>query len=384
MNVLASQLNMLKCDTLKRNKMATLIVNTNRLKENIIKLSSFLAENSIDWSLVVKILGGNRPLLEKLICDDSIKKVHSVGDSRISNLKTIKEIEPDIVTMYIKPPAPVLAKKIVQYADISLNTSYTTIEALNREAERLGKTHRVIIMIELGELREGILRDNVLSFYEKLFGLKNIKIEGLGTNLGCMYGVEPTYDKMVQLSLYKMLIEEKFNKKLNLVSAGSSITLPLVMRKKLPDGINHFRIGETAFLGVSIIDGKRFKNLSNNAFDFSAEILELEEKEMIPDGNLTDAGIGITAHDFQGDHNIDINKKSYRAIVDFGEIDVDPTHISPKDESVKFIGTTSDMTVYDTGEKKGKFSVGKQIHFKPNYMAVARLMNTKYVTKEIL
>ena len=380
----ASQPSMRKCDTKKRNKMATLIVNTNRIRENIIKLSSYLAEKNIEWSLVAKILGGNRPVLEKIICDDSIKAVHSIGDSRISNLKIIKEIKPDIVTMYIKPPAPVLAKRIVQYADISLNSSYTTIEALDREAERLGKIHRVIIMIELGELREGILRDNVLTFYEKIFGLKNIKIEGLGTNLGCMYGVEPTYDKMVQLSLYKMLIEQKFNKKLNLVSAGSSITLPLVMRNRLPDGINHFRIGETAFLGVSIIDGKKFKNLSTNAFDFSAEILELEEKDMVPDGNLTDAGIGITAHDFQGDIDPDINKKSYRAIVDFGEIDVDPSHITPKDDSIKFIGTTSDMTVYDTGDKKGKFSVGKQLHFKPNYMAVARLMNTKYVTKEIL
>ena len=73
--------------------MATLIINTNRIRENIIKLSSFLADNNIDWSLVVKILGGNRPVLERIITDDSIKKVHSVGDSRISNLKTIKEIK---------------------------------------------------------------------------------------------------------------------------------------------------------------------------------------------------------------------------------------------------------------------------------------------------
>ncbi len=364
--------------------MATLTINTNRIRENIIKLSSYLAEYDIDWSLVVKILGGNKPVLEKIITDESIKRVHSIGDSRISNLKTIKEIKPDIVTMYIKPPAPVLAKKIIQYADISLNSSYTTIEALNREAEMAGKTHRVVIMIELGELREGILRNNVLSFYEKIFKLKNIRIDGLGTNLGCMYGVEPTYDKMVQLSLYKMLIEEKFQKKINLVSAGSSITLPLIMRKRLPNGINHFRIGETAFLGVSITDNKKFKNLSTNAFDFSAEILELEEKEMVPDGNLTEAGIGITAHDFNKETEPDLNKKSHRAIVDFGEIDVDPSHITPKDSNIDFIGTTSDMTVYDIGEKRGRFSVGKQLHFKPNYMAVARLMNTKYVTKEII
>lgn len=359
--------------------MSTLNINTKRLISNVEKLSDFLSSQDIEWSLVTKIFGGNKAVLEKLVTHDSIKKVHSVADSRISNLKAIKELKPDIVTMYIKPPAPVIAEKIVKYADISLNTSLETIEVLNKEAAKAGKVHRVIIMIELGELREGVMRDNVLSFYEKIFRLKNIRVEGLGTNLGCMYGVEPTYDKIVQLSLYKLLIEEKFGRKLNIVSAGSSITLPLLMRSKIPKGVNHFRVGETAFFGVSIIDNKKFRNLSTNAFDFSAEIIELEKKEIVPDGNITDASIGITA-----EHSEEMkHKTSYKAILDFGEIDVDVNNITPKDKSVNFVGTTSDMTVYDIGDKTDKYKVGGQIHFNPNYMAVARLMNSRYVSKEV-
>ncbi len=357
--------------------MAILKVNTNTIIGNIRKLSDYLNQNNITWSLVTKILNGNRAILEKLLTDDTIKRTHSVGDSRISNLRLIKEINPDIVTMYIKPPAVNLAKTIIQYVDISLNTSYETIRALNEEAGKVGKKHRVIIMIELGELREGILRENVLSFYERLFEFKNIIVEGIGTNLGCMYGVEPTYDKLMQLNLYKMLIEEKFHKKLNLVSAGSSITLPLVKQKKIPGGVNHFRIGESSFMGVSPFDNKRFMKLSTNAFEFSAEVLEVEKKEFVPDGVIGDAGIGVTA-DFIDSGN---NQTSYRAIVDFGELDVSAENISPKNSSVNFFGTTSDMTVYDIGSKMNKINVGSQIHFKPNYMAVARLMNSKYVTK---
>ncbi|MBN1300906.1 MAG: alanine racemase [Melioribacteraceae bacterium] len=357
--------------------MAVLKVNTNIIIGNIRKLSSYLNQNNITWSLVTKILNGNRAILERILQDNSIKSTHSVGDSRISNLKLIKQINPDIVTMYIKPPAVNLAKTIINYVDISLNTSYRTIKALNDEAGKAGKRHRVIVMIELGELREGILRENILSFYEEIFKLKNIVVEGIGTNLGCMYGVEPTYDKLIQLNLYKMLIEAKFNKSLNLVSAGSSITLPLINQQKIPVGVNHFRIGESAFMGVSPFDNKKFMNLSGNAFDFSAEVLEVEKKEYIPDGNIGDASIGSTANL----QDVENNSTSYRAIVDFGELDVNAENIKPKDKNVKFFGTTSDMTVYDIGERSNKIKVGSQIHFNPNYMAVARLMNSKYVAK---
>lgn len=357
--------------------MATLTINSSVILSNINKLNDFLSGRDIKWSLVTKILGGNRKVLEKLLNDPSIKKLHSVSDSRLSNLKVIKDINPGIITMYIKPPAPVHAANVVKYSDISLNSSLKTIQSLSREAIKSGKTHRIIIMIELGELREGVVRDKILSFYENVFKLQNISVDGLGTNLGCMYGVEPTYDKLVQLSLYKQLIEEKFDKKLEIVSAGSSITLPLVMRSKIPKGVNHFRIGETVFFGVSIIDNKKFRNLSTNAFSFSAEVLEVEKKAMVPDGNITDAGIGQTAINPESS----INSSSYKAIVDFGEIDVDVKNIQPKDKNVRFFGTTSDMTVYSLGDSTGEIKVGGQIQFKPNYMAVARLMNSKYVTK---
>jgi predicted amino acid racemase len=263
--------------------MATLKMDSSKVIDNIIKLQKYLSSQGIEWTLVTKMFNGYRAALEKVITHQCMKDLHSVGDSRVSNLRTIKDIKPDLVTMYIKPPALNQAKNIIRYADISLNSSYRTLEALNREAINAGKIHRVIIMIEMGELREGIIRDNILSFYEKVFSLENIKVIGIGTNLGCMYGVEPTYDKLIQLSLYKQLIEAKFQRKLELVSSGSSITLPLIASKKVPKGVNHFRIGETAFLGKSPLNNKQFRNLSTNAFEFSAEILELEKKNVVPE-----------------------------------------------------------------------------------------------------
>jgi predicted amino acid racemase len=287
--------------------------------------------------------------------------------------------------MYIKPAAVKYTKSVVEYADISFNTSLTTIQALNEEARRKNKIHEIIIMLELGELREGILRENIINFYSIAFKLSNIKVIGLGTNLGCMYGVEPTYDKLIQLVLYKKLIEAKFNVELDLISGGSSITLPLIGKNKIPKEVNHFRIGEALFLGTSPFNNKKFKNLSTDAFEFRANIVELEEKEVEPDGLISDGNVGHAAEI----ENSNFNRKSYKAVLDFGILDVDHNELTPKDKNIKFIGTTSDMTVYDLGSnltksQKLKYKVGKQISFIPSYMAVARLMSSKFIEKKVI
>jgi predicted amino acid racemase len=362
--------------------MAELVIKTNKILKNIKKMNSYLAQNNIKWTLVAKVLSGHRATLEKLLEDPEIKNLHSIGDSRLSNLKVIKKIRPDIVTMYIKPAAIQSVKNVVKYADISFNSSYSTLEALNEEAKKQGKIHRVVIMVEMGELREGVIRENIVDFYSRIFNLSNIQVIGLGTNLGCMYGVEPTYDKLIQLCLYEQLLETKFNKRLEIISGGSSITLPLISKKKIPKAVNHFRIGEAAFLGTSPLNNKKFRNLSTDTFEYDANIIEMEEKESNPDGVISDASIGHIQDPASN------QKKTYRAILDFGILDVDVNEITPKDKNVEFIGTTSDMTVYSLGaninrSQRLKYKVGNKIAFKPNYMAVARLMNSKFINKRV-
>ena len=320
-----------------------------------------------------------------MLTDEVIKNIDSVGDSRLTSLKNLKEVNPAMRTIYIKPPAKIYADDIIKYADISLNSSFTTIIALNEAAKKVNKVHQVIIMVELGELREGINRTQLMSFYEKVFELSNINIIGIGSNLGCMYGIEPTYDKLLQLSLYKELISAKFNKELKYVSGGTSITLPLIENKVIPKEINHFRIGEAVFFGVSPLENKQFKELSVDAFEFTANIIELEEKKMIPDGIISDANIGHSAvFDTQ-----DISGTSIKAILDFGLLDVDQKDIEFIDATLNFVGITSDMLVIDIGKNKTeegnqKYKIGDKIHFKPSYMAVARLLNSKFIAKKYL
>lgn len=366
--------------------MAELVIDSKKIHSNFRKLSKFLAKHNIQWTLISKVLAGNKPALKKILLTPEIQNIHSIGDSRLSSLQNIKEIDPDIITMYIKPPAIKYAKTVVECSDISFNTSYETIKALNKEAQKIDKIHRVIIMIEMGSLREGILRDNIMEFYSSIFELSHISVIGLGTNIGCMYGIEPTYDKLIQLSLYKQLIEAKFDVNLELISGGSSITLPLIEEEKLPKSVNHFRIGEAVFLGTSPFTGEKFDDLNTDAFEYVANIIEMEKKRVKPEGKIGNASVGHTDNKVSKDKDYN---EIYRAVLDFGILDVDVKEIQPKDDKVKFLGTTSDMTVYSLGEnisqksKKKKYNVGNSIKFNPSYMAVARLMTSKFVSKRV-
>lgn len=69
-------------------------------------------------------------------------------------------------------------------------------------------------MIEFGDLWEGIMGENFIEFYEKIFELLNIEIVVIGFNLNCLYGVMFLEDKLIQFSFYKQFVEVKFNKKI--------------------------------------------------------------------------------------------------------------------------------------------------------------------------
>lgn len=362
--------------------MADLIIQTNKIKDNIKFLSHFFDKRNIHWSLITKVFSGDKEFLKNVLTPDVIEKIDAVGDSRLTSLKNLKAVNPKMRTIYIKPPAKIYADEIIKYADISLNSSYTTIKALNEAAKKADKLHQIIIMIELGELREGVNRADIMDFYEKVFQLSHIEVIGIGSNLGCMYGVEPTYDKLLQLSLYKELISAKFNKELKFISGGTSITLPLIEKGIVPKDINHFRVGEAAFFGVSPLDNNQFEDLYIDTFEFTANIIELEEKKIVPDGIISHANVGHSA----GFNEEDTHETSVKAILDFGMLDVDKNDIEFLDQELEFVGITSDMLVIDLGSNKNeagkkKYHIGDKIYFKPNYMAVARLLNSKFIDK---
>lgn len=356
--------------------MAYIILNKSKLKSNFDYLDNLFKEKDIKWAVVSKILCGNKEYLEELLSYN----ITQICDSRIVNLKMIKQINPKVETIFIRPPAKHAIKNIVKYADISMNTEIETIKLLSEEAQIQNKVHKIIIMIELGELREGVMRDDLIDFYSKVFNLKNIEVVGIGANLSCLYGVLPNHDKLIQLCLYKQLIELKFNKKITYISGGSSVTIPLIFQKLLPKGINHFRVGETLFLGTDVYNDKVLKNFNTDVFVLYSEIIELIEKPKVPMGEM---GTNTEGHSVTFDET-KIGKTSYRAIIDLGLLDVDINHIFPKDKNISIVGSSSDMIVIDLSRNTKKYQVGDLLEFKLDYIGILRVLNSKYIEKRII
>jgi len=353
--------------------MAFIKLDSEKLKFNFNHLNKLFKKQDIQWAIVSKVLCGNKKFLHELLKLD----IEQVCDSRVTNLKIIKSIKPSVETIYIKPPAKRSIPNIVRYADISMNTEIETIQLLSEEAQKQHKTHKIIIMIELGELREGVMADDFIEFYEKVFKLKNIEVVGIGTNLSCLYGVLPNHDKLIQLSLYEQLIEAKFNRQIPYVSGGSSVTIPLIYQNLLPKGINHFRVGETLFLGTDVYNDSPFQEMESNVFRLYSEIIELIEKPLVPQGDM---GTNLEGNTFEFDED-NLGKKSYRAIIDIGLLDVESTHIKPTDKNIEIVGASSDMLVIDLGENEKDYKTGGLIEFTLDYMGVLRIINSKYVEK---
>jgi len=356
--------------------MAFITLNIEKLKSNFEYLNKLFKEKNIQWSVVSKLLCGNKEYLQELLKFD----ITQICDSRVTNLKMVKQINPNVETIYIKPPAKRAIKSVVQYADISMNTEFETIKLLSEEAQKQNKIHKIIIMIELGELREGIMREDLIDFYSSVFNLKNIEVVGIGTNLTCLYGVLPNHDKLIQLSLYEQLIEAKFNKKIEYVSGGSSVTIPLLFQNLLPKGINHFRVGESLFLGTDVYNNTPLKKMATDVFVLYAEIIELIEKPLIPDGEM---GTNVEGHSTNFDESL-AGKTSYRAIIDVGLLDVDEKHIIPIDKKNSIVGGSSDMFVIDISENSKNYKVGDLLEFKLDYMGTLRILNSKYIEKKII
>jgi ornithine racemase len=355
--------------------MAYITLNSQKLRGNYEYLDHLFTKNSIEWSIVTKMLCGNKKYIEEVIK----LGIKQICDSRLSNLKLVKSIDETVQTVYVKPPPKGMASKIVQIADISYNTEYETIKSLSDAAVEFDKVHKIVIMIELGELREGVMRETFIEFYKKVFELPNIDVIGIGTNLTCMNGVLPSHDKLIQLSLYKQLVEVHFGKKIPYVSGGSSVTIPLIYNETLPKGINHFRVGESLFLGTDVYNNRPSAFLFNDVFKLFAEIIELTEKPMLPDGEM---GLNLQGQEVQLDANLE-GTTAYRAIVDLGLLDIEEGHLIPVLEDMKIAGSSSDMIVLDIGENKRNLEVGQWVEFTPNYMGVMRLMNSNYIEKRI-
>jgi predicted amino acid racemase len=258
--------------------------------------------------------------------------------------------------------------------DISLNSELSVISALSEAALRRRLVHGIIIMVDLGDLREGVWPDELVPFVKEVMGLGGIRIAGLGTNLTCYGGVIATEQNMQRLVDLAWEVEKTYHLKLEYLSGGSSSSLPLIAAGKMPRRINHLRIGEAILLGVETAHRSPWPDTYQDAFVLYSEVIELKKKPSVPIGEISQDAFGRKPV-FEDRGTID------RAILDVGREDVDVDGIRPVDPRLSILGATSGALIVDVSAAKGSIRVGDSLAFSLNYAALLEAMDSQYVEK---
>ena len=300
-----------------------------------------------------------------------------LGDWRVSNLYALKQQGHGLPLLLLRLPAPAEATDVVTAADVSLNSSLVTLRALSDAALGLSKRHGVILMIDVGDLREGIWPDQALATVKAAKDLAGIEVLGLGCNLACYGGVIPSPENTGRLVEIRDACRRETGLELALLSGGNSSGLPLLAAGRLPREINHFRVGEAIVLGRNVIDRSPWPGTRQDTFRAVATIVELERKPSMP--------IGQRGQDAFGETRTFVDRGiRLRAICNLGRQDVVPDGIEPCDGGVIVLGASSDHLILDVEDAAGPLAVGDEIAFFPGYGALLALSTSPYVRKVVV
>ena len=300
-----------------------------------------------------------------------------IADSRIMNLMSLADTGIPLPLMLLLIPAPSRVTDVVRCADVTLNSSLETIRLLSEAAQFLHKRHQVIVMVDVGDLREGVWPDQAIGLVQGAARLPGIDVIGLGCNLACYGGVIPSVANMNALVEIRDACRKVTGLELDTLSGGNSSSLPLLAAGQMPKAINHFRLGESIILGRNVLDRSPWPGTRQDTFRLVAEVVEVARKPSVPIGNRGQNAFGET-REFK-DRGVRL-----RAICNLGRQDVAIDGLTPEDEGIVVVGGTSDHLIIDVEEAHQKVVLGQEIAFTLNYAALLALSTSPYVQKVVV
>ena len=317
--------------------------------------------------------GGGRPEIAKAYLDGGCAQLAS---SRVGHLAELKKVFPDVPTMLLRIPMLCEAEDAVRYADYSLNSELRTMQALNDAAGVFDKVHKVILMLDVGDRREGYVSVEELAEAARTVKdtMPHLQVAGVGTNYGCVSGVLSNEENLEFLCEGAKAVEGVLGHPLEIVSGGSSSSLIRWSKGlSLPSKINHLRIGGYILnpVNMRINRGVEIAAMNEDTFCLKAQVIEVKEKN----------GAAGTGKNWKGETvRFEDNGVHRRAIIAAGSQDVgDPFNLLPKEDGVIVIASSSDHTVLDVTDCAREVNVGDVLEFRLRYGGLLQILSTRNV-----
>jgi predicted amino acid racemase len=343
-------------------------IDLEKISHNARRLRELYASKGIGIIGVTKVVCGNPVIADALVKTG----INTLADSRLLNIVKMRQAGIQARFVLLRTPVPSQAESVVKYAGISFNTEFSVIERLSAFAVENNVTHKVVLMVEMGDLREGLMPADLGKMVELVNSLKGIILAGIGTNLACFGGIKPNKEKIEQLSSLALDIEGKFGLKLEYVSGGNSANYEWFMSTEDTGRINNLRLGESIYLGCETLHRKPIPGLFTDAFKLFAEIIESKIKPSKPYGDICQDAFG-NVPEFPDRGQI------RRVILGIGLQDVLVSGLAPCMD-IDILGASSDHIIIDAKEQNLK--VGDDVEFNLNYGALLSAMSSPYVNKK--
>lgn len=338
-----------------------------KIRHNARRLVQRLGRDGIRVTAVTKAVCGH-PDIARAMLDGGVA---GLADARIENVERMRCSGIKSPICLIRTPMISQTDRITHTCDASYNTELDAIHELSQSALRANTVHGVILMVEMGDLREGIMPGDLDAIAQKVLKIPGIDLRGIGANFACLGGAAPDQQAMNELSDLAAKIEGPGGPLLVTVSGGNSSNLPFVFAGGNSGRVNDLRLGEAILLGVDPISTDRIDGLWTDAFTLVGEVIESNFKTRFgetPTASPTSTLVR-TAADIQ---------HVRQSIVALGEQDTDIEGLSPP-AGLAFIGATSDHLVVETPNVR--LPIGAEISFQPNYSALMRAMAAPNVEK---
>lgn len=347
-----------------------LLIDAKKVEDNVRAVVALCAEHGL------RVVGVSKDVC----CDPHIARamvaggVSAIADSRVDNLLRIQDL--DIEKWLIRTPAPSDAARIVVCCDLSLNSEEATIRALDAAAREAGCVHKVVLMYDLGDLREGFVdADELLAAAKLSMELSNIELAGVGANLNCLSFVQPDAEKMAELIRVANLVKTECGLGDDfIVTGGNSASIHMMMTEGLPAGITDLRLGESLLFGKERARYQFLPGTQHDAFVIETEVVESKRKPSKPWGTIGPDSYGVI-HEFE-----DVGEQ-VRAIVTGGSQDFDIEVMEPQDPRVKVIASSCDHTVLDMTACPDDYPVGSTVRLVCGYHATLHAYTSAFVEK---
>jgi predicted amino acid racemase len=344
-------------------------IDLSKIHHNARMLVTLLGKRGISVSGVTKAFLGLPDVARELL----VAGVSGLADSRIENIQTMRRAAVKAHMTLIRSPMIGQAALVVRTTDTSLNTELDVISELSKAAHDMDRVHGVLLMVELGDLREGIMPADLEDAVRRTLRFPNIALMGIGTNLACRCGVVPDMKNMGELTHLADAIDATFGLVLPVVSGGNSSNLDWALGAADTGRINNLRLGESILLGCEPLHREPIEGLYTDAITLVAEVIESKIKPSQPSGNVAETAFGA-AIPSTGYGSIS------QTILALGHMDTDPQGLTPP-SGITILGSSSDHLVLNSG--RSRLPVGTEMKFQVNYSALTRSMSSPFVTRLI-